>query len=538
MGITWSSNSARRAASRRKPPGRKDALGAGLRMAVGLSLCVTPLVAAAPAGAAQAVRSGGQQYYVDCSAGNDAAAGTSSGAAWRTLARVDQATFQPGDSVLLRSGTTCTGVLSPHGSGTASQPIVVNSYGGTARAAIDGGGARAAVFLENVQGWELRNLDISDRVTADGTARTGIYVLLTDYGTGSHYVIDNVNVHDVTGIDSTGPDSQDSGGIVLKAAGSKTATGFNGIQVSNSTVSGTDGYGIATESQWSKRTLFPGGENTFVPMTGVRITGNHLSNMGGDGIVVQNGVNPLMDHNVVDGFGLRATAYHSGVWAWNSDKPVMEYNEVSHGASSPPMMAFDVDGADSGVVYQYNYSHDNGGGFVTFCDAPGQLTDGATVRYNVSENDHDATYNGITFPVVFNGCGVTETNMAFYNNVIYSTVAKALIGNYGQTSVAYRNNVFYGRSDGSTITDSVGTFDHNLYYNINPVPAGDLHAVKADPLFTAPGTGKWGYRLKCGSPAIGAGVLINDNGGYDCYGTPVRSDGAPNIGAFQGACIE
>ncbi|MEV4438282.1 right-handed parallel beta-helix repeat-containing protein [Streptomyces sp. NPDC049577] len=536
MGKTWASYRARRSASHHKPPWHGGALAAGARLAIGLSLCVTPFIAAAPAGAAGPDTTGGQKYYVDCAGGDDSAAGTAQTTAWRSLDRVNKAVLQPGDSILLRSGTTCKGVLAPHGSGTASRPVVVTSYGGTARAAIAAGGARAAVLLENAQGWELRNLDVSNHTTADGTARIGIYVLLTDFGTGTHYVVDNVNVHDVTGTDSTGPDAEDSGGIVFKAAGSKVPTGFDGIQVSRSTVSGTDGYGIATSSQWSKRELFPGGSNSFVPLAHIRITGNRLSDMGGDGIVVQNGADPLIDHNLVDGFGLRATAYHSGIWAWNSDRPVMEYNEVTHGASSPPAMAYDVDGANANVVYQYNYSHDNGGGFITFCNAPGQLSDGATVRYNISQNDHDATYSGITFPVIFNGCGVTQKNVSFYNNVVYSTVAKALVGNAGQTSVAYRNNIFRGADGGSTISDTVSTFDHNLYFHITDRPSADAHALTADPRFTAPGTGSQGYRLKPGSPALGAGVPIPDNGGHDYYGHTVPAGTAPAVGAAQGGC--
>ncbi|MFI6850153.1 right-handed parallel beta-helix repeat-containing protein [Kitasatospora sp. NBC_00085] len=517
---------------RGRPPGRPGFLGGTLRAVVGLALAAAPAAVAAPAAHADTT---GHQYYVDCAAGNDAAAGTTATAAWHSLAKVDGVTFRPGDSILLRSGTTCAGQLAPLGSGTADRPVTIGSYGGTARAAITGGGARAAVFLQNSQGWEIRNLDVSNKAAQDGTVRTGIYVLLTDYGTGSHYVVENVNVHDVTSVDSTGPIDEASGGIVFKAAGSTTPTTFDGIRVANSTVTTTEGYGIATVSQWSKRDLFPTGTNHFVPMTNVRVTGNRLADMGGDGIVVQNAVSPLIDHNVVDGFGLRATAYHSGVWVWNADHSVMEYNDVSHGASSPPMMAFDADGSNQDVVYQYNYSHDNGGGFLAFCTAPGQFSDGVTVRYNISQNDHDAVYNGAVFPVVFNGCGVTMTNLSFYNNVVYSSVAKALIGNYGQSVVSYRNNIFYGRPGGSTITDPVSTFDHNLYFNIDQVPAGDLHAVKADPLFTAPGTDWTGYRLKCGSPAIRAGVRVALTGGQDCGGAPVPSDAAPNIGAYEGA---
>ncbi|MHA6763557.1 right-handed parallel beta-helix repeat-containing protein [Streptacidiphilus sp. PAMC 29251] len=512
----------------RRPVGRTGALVAA--MGIGVALTVSgPAAAATPPAV-------GHRYYVDCASGRDTAAGTSPQAAWRTLARVDAVTFRPGDSILLRSGTTCVGVLSPHGSGSAGHPIVVSSYGAGARPAINGAGAPEAVFLDNVQQWEIRGLDVSDPAAPDGTPRIGIYVLLDDFGTGSHFVIDDVDVHDVVGVDSTGPDAQDSGGIVFKAAGSTVPTGFDGIKVLGSTVSGTDGYGIATESQWSLRTLFPGGENSFVPITHVLVSGNRLTDMGGDGIVIQNGDNPLVEHNVVDGFGLRATAYHAGIWAWNSDHPVMQYNDVSHGATAPPAMAFDIDGADSDVVYQYNYSHDNGGGFLALCDVPGEQTVGATVRYNLSQNDHDDPWGSITVPVISNGCGLTEPGVSFYDNVVYAPTATALIGNFGDTSVAFTNNVFHGKPGGSTIQDPVGVFDHNIYENIASVPAGEQHAVTGNPLFTDAGSGPLGYALSCGSPAVGAGAAIAGSPKRDFYGAPVPVVAPLNIGLSQGPC--
>jgi hypothetical protein len=519
----------RRAPHNRRPVVRMGAVAAAMGVGVALTVSGGPAAAAAPTGT---------RYYVDCSAGNDAATGTSADTAWRSLARVDTVTFKPGDSVLLRSGTTCDGVLSPQGSGSAGHPIVLGSYGTGARPAINGEGAAAAVVLDNVQYWELRNLDVSDPATPDGTPRIGIYVLLDNFGTGNHYVIDNVDVHDVIGADSTGPDVQDSGGIVFKAAGSTVPTGFNGIQVTGDTVSGTDGYGIATVSQWSLRSFFPGGENSFVPLTNILVSGNHLSDMGGDGIVIQNGQDPLVQYNVVSGFGLRATAYHAGIWAWNSNHPVMQYNDVSGGATAPPAMAFDVDGADSDVVYQYNYSHDNGGGFLAMCDVPGEQTIGATIRYNLSVNDHDDPWGSITVPVISNGCGLTEPGISFYDNVVYSPTSTALVGNFGTTSVAYSNNIFYGKPGGSTISDSVSTFDHNLYENIASVPTGDQHAVTGDPLFTAPALGPLGFTLGCGSPALGAGTAIAGGPQHDFYGFPVPTAGALNIGLDQGPCLK
>ncbi|MGH3921862.1 MAG: hypothetical protein ACRDTT_03120, partial [Pseudonocardiaceae bacterium] len=212
-----------------------------------------------------------EQFYIDCDSGNDANAGTSPRTAWRTLARANQVTFGPGDSLLLRRGTMCHGVLSPQGSGTASNPIVVSAYGKGARPAIVADGARAAVYLYNVQGWEIRHLDISNPGARDGTTRTGIYVLLENFGIGRHYVVDDVKVHDVVGCDCTGPESDPSGGVVFKAAGATAPTGFDGIRVSRSTVSGVDGYGIATSSLWDRRPQNPLGTGTFVPISRVHI---------------------------------------------------------------------------------------------------------------------------------------------------------------------------------------------------------------------------------------------------------------------------
>lgn len=69
-------------------------------------------------------------YYVSPT-GNDAANGTSTSTPWRTIARVNQATFgfQPGDKVYFQRGGTWRGELIMGSSGTASQPITVGAYG-------------------------------------------------------------------------------------------------------------------------------------------------------------------------------------------------------------------------------------------------------------------------------------------------------------------------------------------------------------------------------------------------------------------------
>lgn len=68
-------------------------------------------------------------YYVSSSAGNDANSGTSSGAAWQTIAHVNAQTFQPGDSILFKRGDVWNESLVPPSSGTSGNPITLDAYG-------------------------------------------------------------------------------------------------------------------------------------------------------------------------------------------------------------------------------------------------------------------------------------------------------------------------------------------------------------------------------------------------------------------------
>ncbi|MGE5138223.1 MAG: hypothetical protein ACM3JD_02070, partial [Rudaea sp.] len=78
----------------------------------------------------QAAAISGATYYIDSASGRDANPGTSPSRAWRSLSRVNSTTFQPGDRILLRAGSTWTGQLWPKGSGTAGRPIAIDRYGG------------------------------------------------------------------------------------------------------------------------------------------------------------------------------------------------------------------------------------------------------------------------------------------------------------------------------------------------------------------------------------------------------------------------
>lgn len=68
-------------------------------------------------------------YYVDSAAGNDANAGTSTSAPWKTIAKVNGRTYAAGDSILFKRGSTWREQLRVPSSGAAGSPITFGAYG-------------------------------------------------------------------------------------------------------------------------------------------------------------------------------------------------------------------------------------------------------------------------------------------------------------------------------------------------------------------------------------------------------------------------
>ncbi|MEU8890579.1 right-handed parallel beta-helix repeat-containing protein [Streptomyces sp. NPDC048442] len=469
-------------------------------------------------------------HYLDCTSGNDTSNGTSVRTPWRTLAKASTA-YRPGDRLLLKRGTTCTGTLAPTGNGTPTSPIRLDAYGTGAKPHIEGAGARAALLLRNSQGWEIRNLDLSNTGPAPTPEqrRAGLLVLLTDFGVGRHYVVGHVDVHDVNGSDHKDPDP--SGGILFVVQGDRTPTRFDGIRIEDSTVKHVDRTGIGTMSTWGRRTAYPDGPGTsFEPLTGVRIQRNDVRDVGGDAIVTHNADGARVEHNYVNGFNMRSAGYNAGVWSWNSDNVLTQYNEVTGGHGTRDSEAFDIDGGNTDNVFQYNYSHDNEGGFLLVCNGAGMTSKGNKVRHNISINDRNTE---APYGVVAVVCGPTTDTQVHHNTIVTKHPHTRMVSNNGQTGTTFRNNVFVGAPTptGSPTVDTLSTFSGNLY--LNTAQPRDPYAVNADPLFSVPAPATPGdVRLKPGSPARGAGTPEADGVTRDYFGN--RIPNPPHLGAYQG----
>ncbi|WP_412542390.1 RICIN domain-containing protein [Longispora sp. K20-0274] len=449
---------------------------------------------------APALADGPRAHYVDCSAavGGDGSAGTP----WNALAPVNAHGFGAGDQLLFRRGTTCVGTLAPTGAGAAGAPVTVDAYGTGAAPQIAGNGAPNAVYLRNTAYWELRNLEITNTGAAAGNRR-GVLVELEDYGTAHHFVLANLNVHDVNGDDKK--DIGGSGGIEFWVKGTVTPTKFDDVQLLDNTVTKVDRSGMFFVSTWNRSGFEAQSAGVFVPWTGVVIRGNTVTDTGGDGIVPGNTVDALIEHNRINGFQKRSAGYNAGLWTYDSDRAVFQYNEVSGGQTTRDGMGLDVDQGTIGVVFQYNYTHDNAGGFLLLCNATGILRD-AVVRYNLSVND---SYRGVE------NCSGTIESASVHHNTIYigPGISQTVVNENNTTrrNVTFSNNVVLKQGSGTasfTLRGGGYVLDRNLVSG-GTAPTGGTNTLTSDPLLVAPGsTAAADYRLRTGSPALGSGTTV------------------------------
>jgi hypothetical protein len=259
----------------------------------------------------------------------------------------------------------------------------------------------------------------------------------------------------------------------------------------------------------------------------VRVRANRLARLGGDGIVPLGTTGAVVERNVVSEGNLRGRALtdprgmicNAGIWTFHANGTVIQRNEVFdmrfNGCDGS---GFDVDYDQDGTVVQFNYSHDNEGGFILLCtDAAPRA---AQVRFNLSVDDR--------FVANQSPCslqpGSTFAGLRLHNNTFVASAFPA--------GLELRNNVFSASSPQAAGLSCGPPCSHNLYHRLPPSGAS---AVTGDPLFRRPalrGRGRLavgrGFRLRPGSPARDAGTVVAGGPGRDYFGRAVMSP--PSIG--------
>lgn len=495
----------------------------------------------------------GRNFYIDSSAGNDQNDGLSQSSPWKNLEKVNETVFRPGDKILFKAGTRYQGQLRPQGSGSVEHPIIIDRYGDGDRPLIASEGKFSeALLIKNQEYWEVNNLELTNTGETREEFRYGVRLLAWDYGTVHHIQLKNIFVHNING--SLVKNRGEGQGIVWENGGKNIRSRFKDLLIENCHLLRTDRNGICGYSEHSDRT-------EWFPSTNVVIRNNLLEDIGGDCIKPWGSDSVLIERNVVRGGRQRCDDYAAGIWPWSCDNVVIQYNEVSGIKGKKDGQSFDSDGNCQNIIFQYNYTHDNEGGFMLMCNdgawkMPNSVGNtGTIIRYNISQNDHTR---------LFHFAGPCK-NTKIYNNVFY--VGKEIdlhlflwtdYNGWSDETYIY-NNIFYvegiGRNSWAVQRNNMrdGTFlsfpgfgqstnynfKNNIFYgNFEDIPE-DWKSGYINPMLIDPGSGKEGfdslvcYNLKDGSPCIGAGLPILNNGGRDFWGNSVSEHDPPAIGIHE-----
>lgn len=404
-------------------------------------------------------------YYVSPD-GHDSNSGTSANAAWKTIAKVNSVTFKPGNRILFKSGGVWNDVLAPKGSGTEGFPIVIDKYGGEARPVIHGGvktNGSSTVYLNKISYWEVNNLEVTNTVPP-GTSYAVVGIRVSGGGVSESAIrgisIKNCYVHDVnSAVHGQANFNKTSGGIILD--GKIYGALVQNCRIVNCAVEGLRTAGSREISERSKDIIFDH---------------NSIENIYGDGIVMSGvtGGSKIIHNKVYNACMNTGPENYAGIWTIGSIRTLVAYNEVYglKGGSKNDGMAFDTDGYDDitttdGDIFEYNYTHDNGGGFFLFMTAAKNIT----VRYNVSINDV-GPLNGKKLFLIQDS---PNTSRYVHHNVFYikNPVDKLF---WEGSGAEFKNNIFYTDSTVSKISDKEVT-DKARFYDNSFYPANTFSAL-------------------------------------------------------------
>ena len=456
-------------------------------------------------------------YYVSERSGSDENEGSIE-KPLRSLAAAGRLDLKPGDELLLECGSIFEGqslqLLNCRGS--RAKPVRIGSYGTGPRPVIAANGkglwyqdyqtgldspyhvwrgyVSSAVLLYDCEYIHLTGIEITNEPQvpgerysqADKMSRTGVAVVAQNGGTLHQIELSKLYIHDVKG--NIYDKHLNNGGIYCTALKPEKADNpiarYDGLYIHHCVVENCSRWGIAagysyTHPFFATKCL----DESIVERYGhanVVLEHNYVKGIGGDGITPMYCLRPLIQYNVAEDVAMEMndTVYKlagerqgktaAAIWPWKCKGALFQYNEAYHTFENQDGQAWDADSGD-GTVYQYNYSYNNGGGCVMFCE-PESVHN--TFRYNISMLDQggvinpahnsDAHIYGNVFVmapgVPFIRDNMSGGHMLVEHNIIYNSGEKAVLGDWHhQTELA--------------------RYHHNLYYNFLDFPPEDTEAI-------------------------------------------------------------
>ena len=526
-------------------------------------------------------------FYVSSSTGNNNNNGLSAQFPFNSLDKLNTMSFLPGDSILFKSGDYFQGMLWIKGSGSFQQPIILDSYAGTVKPIINGNGYQAAILIYNNEHIFINNLEISNEgshLDSSGNIKrlSGFGGLSNFWGSGKNvrfgvkvvadllslenFQLNNLYIHDIYPSPTDSLNNHKGYGIKFESLSDTSNSLYNtfsNIEITNNNITKTGHYGI-----WIKSLGLNGIDS--IKNNKIEVRNCNFEYTGGSGFVPNKSSNVLVENCVFNHTGSdidsRMWKRGSGMWPFDSKNVVAQNNKFMNAHGPQDSYGAHTDFGNENVVFQYNFSYNNEGGFVEI------LGDNINCgyRYNISVNDGyrvDPNNNqwdkkGKIF-WVGNFCGNNQTRCPstgtfIYNNTIFvnDTLNPEIYfwPNIGDVHVY--NNLIYVGSNGNKIptliSNTLNTLDisHNIFYDSSRINLdNDLlnNALFLNPQMMNSSilgvNNPMAYKVQTNSPAIGSGRLINgstdttnylnNNGGKDYFGNSISNFDPPSIGAFN-----
>lgn len=381
----------------------------------------------------------GRSYYISNS-GNDNNSGTVV-KPFKTINKVNSLELKAGDAVYFKAGETFKGslLLTKGIRGTKQQPVIISSYG-NGHATID---ARDSVGLTLYKSSyvKLNHIFLHGSGRKAGNIRNGLYILNCD-----HINVDDLNI---SGFQKSGLLIYASQEVVAN----KVFAHDNGSA------------GITVEGPYAKT------ESKNIRIVNCRAENNpgdptNLTNHSGNGIVVGNCKNVLIDHCTATNNGWDMPRIGNGpvgIWAYEADSVIIQHclsykNKTSKGGADGG--GFDLDGGVTNSVIQYCMSYGNqGSGYCIFQYWGATPWYHNIFRYNISENDGTVSdsqgglyvWNSSDDEKQFHDCEV-------YGNIIYNSKVAAISFSEKSESKGIRmyDNIFVGRDTLIKGKDKIG----------------------------------------------------------------------------------
>lgn len=523
----------------------------------------------------QASFSNATTYFLSQSQGNDTNSGTTIDAPWKTFRKIyqksiSQEKFNPGDSILLKSGDTFDGPLTIFCSGNDSSRIIFGRYGSGENPIIYGDHP-AAVWSEvngypGVYSAEFYSYFVQDVYDTQGTRYTKtnqgpdslevwlgkfpqkywgykssrIYVRTPDgnapsllrcfeahavYAVANYVTIENLDIRNSEmGMNINGR------GIITRQCSIRDTLGI-GIWYGAGSLYGEIASNTVTRAGETLINVAEGGNHWIHhnncsfsggDTNGVYILGCHVPPREQCGIGLRQGTNNLVEFNSI------SHVYGSFFDYWLEVNSTVRNNYAFHGGST----AF-PDG--TGLKLHHNIFNVDGGRGIG--------------------GGHD--YDPALSPAPDSGANLV------FNNVVYNFKGYACYSRTNTTQVVYRNNIFVTQYTNQIMAMvHAGTdLDYNLYFctagkprqwswnlkkyvtlmDFQTVSGQEMHAIYADPQFVSENpVSAMDFKLKPTSPCISAGQNLKQRGVLtqifeykDYLGVPIPQGPRADIGPYE-----